>query len=128
MSPMPTRVVETRARSNRSFRTHPAVAWRHYLVAIGNRDVEAVLEAMTVEYSRQLRTLRPTREFGPLFELWCASQPRAVQLVTCVIQGDAATLEGRDGEDLCRIHLRHVDGVWRIGAEEFIHGEQRRSR
>lgn len=132
MYPSPQRFADVgsaaRVRIRVSFRVQPAAVWRKYLAAIADRDVEVVLETMTVEYARQLRALRPTRDFGPLFELWCASQPRLISVTACFVAGDTATLEGREGRDLCRVQMRQVDGVWRVSAEEFIRGSQRQSQ
>ena len=95
----------------------PLPAYREYLRAIARRDSDAVLEAMTESYGRQLRALRHTLDFGPLFELWCLSQGDVPAISRCHVDGDRASVEARGRAVLCRADLRWIDGRWRVDAE-----------
>jgi hypothetical protein len=95
----------------------PLPAYREYLSSIAQRDCDAVLEAMTEDYGRQLRALRHTLDFGPLFELWCQSQGDVPAISRCQVEGDRATVEARGRTVWCRADLRWIDGRWRVDAE-----------
>jgi len=95
----------------------PLPAYREYLRAIARRDSDAVLEAMTESYGQQLRALRHTQDFGPLFELWCVSQADVPAISRCHVNGDCATVEARGTGVFSRVHLRWVGGRWRVDAE-----------
>ena len=101
-------------------RTHPAVAYRSYLDAIAQRDIEAVLEALTDEFGQQLRDLRRSSDFSAFFGLWCESQCNTTVITGFLIKGDHSIVQARGKEIISRICMRWEQGYWRIASERHV--------
>ena len=96
-----------------------AAGCKGYFNAIAARDLEAVLEAMTPDYARQLRDMRRLPEFDALFSLWCAAQGRLISVLSSSIRGDwaSAALDTHNAVVLAR--LRRIGGRWLIDSERI---------
>lgn len=107
----------------------PARTYAQLAAAIAQRDVEGVLVGLSPAYGRHLRAARAKRRFPALFELWCETFPRLIDVIACFVDGDSATLETLvecDGGAECgRVILVHDGAGWRIDSERCANGRTR---
>jgi len=95
----------------------PVSVYRAYLNAVTRRDFAAVTQVMSADYAKPLRDLERSRDFAPLFELWCESQTQPVAISSCCFDGECAVIETRAGRERGSITLRVEDGRWRVAGE-----------
>jgi hypothetical protein len=96
---------------------HPAAGCTRYFRACAARDLEAVLDAMTPEYGRQLSDMRRLPEFDAFFSLWCENQGRLLAVLSTSVYGDCATVAVNTDHTLVFVKLCLIHGCWRIDSE-----------
>ena len=94
-----------------------AVCERYYR-AIGARDADGVIEAMTARYGGQLRQMRQWPEFGAFFRLWCEAQGTLKRVLARQLDGDSGTVLLDLGGELVRVALRRIDARWLVDSEQ----------
>jgi hypothetical protein len=100
-------------------RASPAIIYRRYLASIAARELGFVLDGMTKAYARELRAQSRRRDFNPFFEMWCSSQTENIDITSCVIEGDWAHLDAREGRRRLFVRMRFVSNGWRVNAEDY---------
>lgn len=108
--------------------TDAAAGCRRYFDAIAAHDIDAVLDAMTADYSRQLRDLRRLPDFSAFFKLWCESQGRLCAVISCAVRGDWATVALDLDTALVFVRLRHLGGRWLIDSERVTQARKAPAR
>jgi hypothetical protein len=117
----PTHVVTIRQQPAGVLRKlQPIAAYRRYLRSIAAHDLDAVLACLTPSLRSELMALCRAQDGSAFFELWCETQGADMRIASCVVQGDEAVLDAREGDSYFRISLRLHRGTWLICAEQRI--------
>jgi len=108
--------------------TDAAAGCKRYFDAIAAHDLDALLDAMTPDYSRQLRDLRRLPDFGAFFKLWCESPGRLCAVISSAVRGNWATVALDLDNALVFARLRLFGGRWLIDSERVTQASKAPAR
>jgi len=104
----------------------PVATCRRYFRAIGARDLDAMLDAMTPEYGVHLREMRRLPEFAAFFSLWCENQGSVVSVISSSVNVDVASVVLDTQTAIVRVALLRIGGSWLVDSEQVERDRNRR--
>lgn len=97
----------------------PIDTYRNYRRALRSRDLRVILENLADGAAVRLRAFGSDGACGPALRVWCAMQAEAIACaVGIAVNGDRAIVQAGGKHTHCLLHMRRIDGGWRIVAEE----------